>query len=587
MIKLIEIVLIFEKFGSCFVNNYHTLGKVFFSVLDDLIDIDTAKCVGCNRCISVCPLPESNIAFLEDGRSRVRIDPEKCIHCGSCLKVCRHESRFATDDDEKVLSFLRSGSRFSVLAAPSIRTNFPGEWERILGTFRDLGANGIYDVSLGADICTWAHIRFLQENGRRSIISQPCPVVVNYICKYRHDLMDLLSPVHSPMLCTASYVHKVLHNNDKLIVLSPCVAKEDEFRLVGLDAYNFTFRSLKKALDSGRLRLAAKPGRFDDTEAGIGRIYSRPGGLKENIESYLGTRLSIQRLEGMQNFIEYLNEITDHNRDQLPDIIDVLNCPEGCNYGTGCVNENGLMAVGHLMDREKRRGEDLYPQGEDGRTALFEKFDRTLSLIDYLRAYSKESIGKPAEAHMTVEEAFGLLGKTTFEDRNFNCGACGSDSCEQMAEKITKGLNIPENCLWKMKHDLSDSSRKAAEFSREIAEDISQITDKLISSANALSEKNSVMSAFVKDVNSLAFTTRILSLNASIEAAHAGAAGRTFSVVADEIKTLADRSASASSDIQHSFDENNTITKDVVSNLGAVQTMAGKIMEHLKTLTEI
>jgi len=60
----------------------------------ELMKIDLGECVGCNRCISVCPVEEANVAYVDkNGVGRVLVDKDKCITCGACITVCHHNSR--------------------------------------------------------------------------------------------------------------------------------------------------------------------------------------------------------------------------------------------------------------------------------------------------------------------------------------------------------------------------------------------------------------------------------------------------------------------------------------------------------------
>ena len=96
------------------------------------IYLDEEKCTGCNKCLTNCPVTEANIAYLVDGKNKIKINTEKCIHCGKCIKVCDHNARDYRDDTERFFYDLSKGKKLSVIAAPSLIVNFH-KYNNLLG----------------------------------------------------------------------------------------------------------------------------------------------------------------------------------------------------------------------------------------------------------------------------------------------------------------------------------------------------------------------------------------------------------------------------------------------------------------------
>ena len=137
--------------------------------MKDVIIVKPEKCVGCNACVRNCPAPEANITkMLEDGRFITTVNPDRCISCGECVRICNHGARDFIDDTETFMSHI-SKQKITVLVAPSIKAVFPDKWKSILDWLKRKGCT-VCDVSLGADICTWAHLRAIELGKIKNVI---------------------------------------------------------------------------------------------------------------------------------------------------------------------------------------------------------------------------------------------------------------------------------------------------------------------------------------------------------------------------------------------------------------------------------
>lgn len=119
----------------------------------------------------------------------------------------------------------------------------------------------------------------------------------------------------------------------------------------------------------------------------------------------------------------------------------------------------------------------------------------------------------------------------------------------------------------------------------ESARETSEITAKVIISIEELEERSRSISHIVDSINDIAEETNLLSLNASIEAARAGEAGRGFSVVAEQIRKLADQSLASANEINKIIDEMISQTHDVVETAKKAETVVASQKDAVTNTT--
>ena len=196
----------------------------------------------------------------------------------------------------------------------------------------------------------------------------------------------------------------------------------------------------------------------------------------------------------------------------------------------------------------------------------FEEMHKQNAEKDALLESAKNNIYKLNEDASKVSQT--MQEQAIAEEQN-------ADAISQMAEN-TNQINELIKQAKQLSKNLSDSSEAG---SAEV-----QKTELVI---NSVSEKSKQMSEVIQVIQQVASQTNLLAMNAAIEAAHAGEAGQGFSVVADEIRKLAESTQSQAKSIKDLIIEITKAIQNGSSSMQDTKAMFYKIQEEIVTQTNV
>jgi methyl-accepting chemotaxis protein len=265
------------------------------------------------------------------------------------------------------------------------------------------------------------------------------------------------------------------------------------------------------------------------------------------------------------------SELADHSTDEVLRII---------------ADVNGRVAAGDLEARMPYLGDSA--PAKAARTAMNSVLDKTDAFVReagavlaaaaegrfHRRFLTRGMRGAFRQAAIQIGQSSRVMSHTA--DRVTEA----ANSRLALADQLESAVLTVSEQVATAATEMGTSANGLSEFAREAVAG----AERGLETVNGLRTASDQIRHAVDLINQVASQTRLLALNATIEAARAGEAGRGFSVVAGEVKTLANETSSSSEEIMGQV---NTVQRAAADAIGVLEAVTASIREMGSLVTGI
>lgn len=238
------------------------------------------------------------------------------------------------------------------------------------------------------------------------------------------------------------------------------------------------------------------------------------------------------------------------------------------------VNDNFLAAMGYRRDEVIGQHHRMFVEKKERESAAYPEFWKRLHDGEYNAGLYKRvrRDGSPVwlqASYNPILDASGRPHKVVKLATDVTRQTMAAQALRRSVEELN--ATVPA-----IAGEAQTANRLAAEAT-ESANAGSALVARLVADIADINQHSRDMSEIISVMNSIAFQTNILSLNAAVEAAHAGELGKGFAVVAQEVRALAQRSAESARNIQALVQS----TTDAVTSCAGHAERAGQSMQAI------
>jgi methyl-accepting chemotaxis protein len=235
-------------------------------------------------------------------------------------------------------------------------------------------------------------------------------------------------------------------------------------------------------------------------------------------------------------------------------------------------SENELGSMGSNLNKMTNNLRELVEK-------ITGSLEQVVATSEELTASSEQTQQSAEQVSIAIQQvAFGSVEQVAI-----------TNDTTRIAEEIFTGMEQISNNIQTVTNTSLEAFKRAEKGNDVVSSAIEQmnnISDKVSTSTQAVSilgEKSKEIGSIVSLITSIAGQTNLLALNAAIEAARAGEQGRGFAVVADEVRKLAEQSASAAGNISSLISE---IQKEIVNAVKAMDNGTLAVKDGISMVNE-
>ncbi|MFM0067611.1 methyl-accepting chemotaxis protein [Paraburkholderia aspalathi] len=230
-------------------------------------------------------------------------------------------------------------------------------------------------------------------------------------------------------------------------------------------------------------------------------------------------------------------------------------------------------------------------------TACFERI-ASGDLSEQINVFSRNEIGRLFAGIKRMQESMATMvtavhSSTESIDTGAREIAMGNTDLSQRTEQQAASLQETASSMEQLTGTVRQNAENARQASQlavnasDIATRGGDVVSQVVTTMQDIATSSNKVVDIIGVIEGIAFQTNILALNAAVEAARAGEQGRGFAVVAGEVRSLAQRSASAAKEIKELIGDSVDKVQSGSALVGRAGTTMDEIVQAVRRVTDI